>query len=54
MKIKLNIKSIIFMAIIAMASLLFINISFAANTTKQKNTAETDCTQTSTSASEVV
>lgn len=34
MKIKLNIKSIIFMAIIAMASLLFINISFAANTGK--------------------
>ena len=34
MKIKLNIKSIIFMAIIAMASLLFINISFAANTVK--------------------
>ena len=32
MKIKLNIKGIIFMAIIAMASLLFINISFAANT----------------------
>ena len=34
MKIKLHIKSIIFMAIIAMASLLFINISFAANTGK--------------------
>ena len=34
MKIKLNIKGIIFMAIIAMASLLFINISFAANTGK--------------------
>ena len=34
MKIKLNIKSIIFMAIISMASLLFINISFAANTGK--------------------
>ena len=34
MKIKLNIKSIIFMAIIAMESLLFINISFAANTGK--------------------
>ena len=34
MKIKLNIKSIIFMAIIAMSSLLFINISFAANTGK--------------------
>ena len=34
MKIKLNIKSIIFMTIIAMASLLFINISFAANTGK--------------------
>ena len=34
MKIKLNIKSIIFMTIIALASLLFINISFAANTGK--------------------
>ena len=34
MKIKLNIKGIIFMSIIAMASLLFINISFAANTGK--------------------
>ena len=34
MKIKLNIKSIIFMAIISIASLLFINISFAANTGK--------------------
>ncbi len=34
MKIKLNIKSIIFMTIIAIASLLFINISFAANTGK--------------------
>ena len=34
MKIKLNIKSTIFMALIAMASLLFINISFAANTGK--------------------
>ena len=34
MKIKLNIKSIILMTIIALASLLFINISFAANTGK--------------------
>ena len=34
MKIKLNIKSIIFMTIIAIATLLFINISFAANTGK--------------------
>lgn len=34
MKIKLNIKSIIFMTLIAIASLLFINISFAANTGK--------------------
>ena len=34
MKIKLNIKSIIFMAIIAIASMLFINISFAGNTGK--------------------
>ena len=34
MKIKLNIKSTIFMALIAIASLLFINISFAANTGK--------------------
>lgn len=34
MKIKINIKSIIFMTIIALASLLFINISFAANTGK--------------------
>ena len=34
MKIKLNIKSIIFMTIIAMVTLLFINISFAANTGK--------------------
>lgn len=34
MKIKINIKSIIFMALIAIASLLFINISFAANTGK--------------------
>ena len=34
MKIKLNIKGIIFMSIITMASLLFINISFAANTGK--------------------
>lgn len=34
MKIKINIKSIIFMALIALASLLFINISFAANTGK--------------------
>lgn len=34
MKIKLNIKSIIFMTTIAVASLLFINISFAANTGK--------------------
>lgn len=31
MKIKINIKSIIFMTLIALASLLFINISFAAN-----------------------
>ncbi len=34
MKVKMNIKSIIFMAAIALASLLFINISFAANTGK--------------------
>ena len=34
MKIKINIKSIIFMTLIALASLLFINISFAANTGK--------------------
>lgn len=34
MKIKLNIKSIILMTIITLASLLFINISFAANTGK--------------------
>ena len=34
MKIKLNIKSIIFMAVIAIASMLFINISFAGNTGK--------------------
>lgn len=34
MKIKLNIKSVIFMTIIAIATLLFINISFAANTGK--------------------
>ncbi len=32
MKIKINIKSIIFMMIISIVSLLFINISFAANT----------------------
>lgn len=31
MKMKINIKSIIFMTLIALASLLFINISFAAN-----------------------
>ena len=34
MKIKINIKSIIFMTVITIASLLFINISFAANTGK--------------------
>lgn len=34
MKIKINIKSIIFMTIITIASLLFINISFATNTGK--------------------
>lgn len=34
MKIRINIKSIIFMTLIALASLLFINISFAANTGK--------------------
>lgn len=34
MKFKINIKSIIFMTIIALASLLFINISFAGNTGK--------------------
>ena len=34
MKVKLNIKSIFFMAIISIASMLFINISFAANTGK--------------------
>lgn len=34
MKIKINIKSIIFMTLIAIASLLFINISFAGNTGK--------------------
>lgn len=34
MKIKINIKSIIFMTILSIASLLFINISFATNTGK--------------------
>ncbi len=34
MKVKINIKSIIFMAIISIASMLFINISFAINTGK--------------------
>ena len=34
MKIKLNIKSIILMTAIVLASMLFINISFAADTGK--------------------
>ena len=40
MKIKLNIKSIILMTAIVLASMLFINISFAADTGKV--TVETD------------